>query len=383
MIYYLRVCRLLLLPFMLLLSPAGCGSLRQPQTSAIPQAERLNVPAAAEEAPAADEFHTEELLTDESRAPETSAEEAPPPEDEPPGQDSGPRFAAIPDNPRPGEPITVALALEQAPETGPLRAVLFGAGGKRLGAASFFRVEHTGTPLWAAVLAVPSLAAPGPASVRLESGAELLGAIPLDIGSRDFIAEEIPLNAGNTALRTVPDPQKTAESERLWAILNHTGTGIYGGGAFQAPVGSTRRTSFFGDRRVYRYSNGKSDTSVHAGIDYGVPTGTAVSACAPGKVVLARPRIVTGNSVIIEHLPGLYSLYYHLDAIHVDEGAMVETGALLGESGATGLATGPHLHWEIRAAGENADPDAFMARPILDKPALLDKLYPGAAADAR
>ena len=377
--YYLRVCRLLLLPFMLLLSPAGCGSLRQTR-AAIPQyAARLNAPAAGEDAPAAEAAHTGE----EHPAPETSAEEAPPPEDDAPDRDSGPRLAAIPDNPQPGEPVTVALALEHAPETGPLRAILTGVGGKRLGRASFFQVEHEGTLLWAAVLAVPSLAAPGPAEVRVESGGELLGAIPLVISSRDFIAEEIALNAGNTALRTVPDPQKTAESEQLWAILNHTGAEIYGGGAFQPPVSSTRRTSFFGDRRVYRYSNGKSDTSVHAGIDYGVPTGTEVSACAPGKVVLARPRIVTGNSVIIEHLPGLYSLYYHLDAIHVDEGALVETGALLGESGSTGLATGPHLHWEIRAAGENADPDAFMARPILDKTALLGKLYSGAAADGR
>jgi murein DD-endopeptidase MepM/ murein hydrolase activator NlpD len=79
--------------------------------------------------------------------------------------------------------------------------------------------------------------------------------------------------------------------------------------------------------------------------------------------------------VIIEHLPGLYSLYYHLDKIHIAEGTLVEAGTLLGESGSTGLSTGPHLHWEIRVAGENADPDAFMARPVLDKAAILSKLY--------
>jgi murein DD-endopeptidase MepM/ murein hydrolase activator NlpD len=125
---------------------------------------------------------------------------------------------------------------------------------------------------------------------------------------------------------------------------------------------------------VYKYSNGSSDTSIHAGIDFGVPKGTAVSACGPGKVVLARNRIVTGNSVIIEHLPGVYSLYYHLDKINATEGAMVTAGELIGQSGATGLATGPHLHWEIRVSGENADPDAFIARPILDKSAILSKL---------
>jgi murein DD-endopeptidase MepM/ murein hydrolase activator NlpD len=91
-------------------------------------------------------------------------------------------------------------------------------------------------------------------------------------------------------------------------------------------------------------------------------------------VVLARSRIVTGNSVVIEHLPGVYSLYYHLDKIEVTEGAIVNTGALIGLSGATGLATGPHLHWEIRVSGENTDPDAFISRPLLDKDAVLSKM---------
>jgi murein DD-endopeptidase MepM/ murein hydrolase activator NlpD len=86
-----------------------------------------------------------------------------------------------------------------------------------------------------------------------------------------------------------------------------------------------------------------------------------------GRVVLARERLLTGNSVILEHLPGVYSLYYHLDSMAVNEGEIVETGQVLGRSGATGLATGPHLHWEIRVSGENADPDAFLSQPILDK----------------
>jgi murein DD-endopeptidase MepM/ murein hydrolase activator NlpD len=105
-----------------------------------------------------------------------------------------------------------------------------------------------------------------------------------------------------------------------------------------------------------------------------VPTGTEVRACGPGKVVLAGFRIVTGNSVVLEHLPGVYSLYYHLDKIEVSEGSMVDAGTVLGLSGATGLATGPHLHWEIRVSGENTDPDAFLGRPILDKDAILAKI---------
>jgi murein DD-endopeptidase MepM/ murein hydrolase activator NlpD len=208
----------------------------------------------------------------------------------------------------------------------------------------------------------------------VESGGAILWEIPLTIGSREFAAEEIALNPVNTGIRIDPDPQKTTESDQLWVILNRTNRDIYSSGPFVPPVTSTRRTSYFGDRRVYVYSNGGRDTSIHAGVDYGVPTGTAVTACAAGKVVLARSRIVTGKSVVIEHLPGVYSLYYHLDSIAVTEGQTVVAGESIGKSGSTGLATGPHLHWEIRVSGENTDPDAFVGRSILDKDAILSKI---------
>ena len=135
---------------------------------------------------------------------------------------------------------------------------------------------------------------------------------------------------------------------------------VYQTERFMAPTSATRRTSFFADRRVYKYTNGKSSTSLHYGIDYGVPTGTQVNACAAGKVVLAETRVTTGWSVVIEHLPGLYSLYYHMSELKVKEGDMVKPGDLIGLSGATGLATGPHLHWEMRLNSEAVSPDAFV-----------------------
>ncbi|GHU72883.1 hypothetical protein FACS189450_11550 [Spirochaetia bacterium] len=297
-------------------------------------------------------------------------------------QQTGPRFAVIPENPQPGEPVTVAFS--GGGRAGNIKAVLV-TGQGRIARSDFFDfpAEEEELSFIAAVLPVPSTARSGPASIRIENAASgessaessvLVAELPLTIAQRDFVSEEIELDQTNTDIRTVPDPRKTVESEQLWAILNRTGTDIYVQGSFTPPVTSTRRTSFFGDRRVYKYTSGKTDTAIHAGIDYGVPKGTAVTACAEGKVVLARFRISTGNSVIIEHLPGVYSLYYHMDKLDVSEGDLVETGALLGQSGATGLATGPHLHWEIRIAGENTDPDALVARPILDKDAILTRM---------
>jgi hypothetical protein len=283
-----------------------------------------------------------------------------------------PRHVLIPGSPRPGEPVT--LVVDAAGGAG--EALLIGAGGKALTKARFFAAAGVSglEGFLAAVLAVPSTALPGPAVIRIEKDGAAAGEIPLTIGERSFVSEEIALNERLTSLRTAPDPRKIEESQQLWSILSAAGDRIYYAGTFAPPVSATRRTSFFGDRRVFRYSNGTSDTSIHAGVDYGVPGGTEVRACGSGKVVLARPRIVTGNSVIIEHLPGVYSLYYHLDRIDAVEGTLVVTGTLLGLSGATGLATGPHLHWELRVSGENTDPDAFLARPILDKNAILTKM---------
>jgi murein DD-endopeptidase MepM/ murein hydrolase activator NlpD len=284
-----------------------------------------------------------------------------------------PPLALFPGETRPGEPVTVAFRPNnETPET--LRAVLIDGQGKRLARASFFSLE-TGPRVLAAILAVPCTALPGEALIRVESGELIIDEAAFIITDREFVSEEIALNQENTDIRTVPDPQKTAESEQLWAIINHTGAEIYSVASFTAPVTSTRRTSFYGDRRVYRYADGAADSAIHAGVDYGVPRGTAVTACAGGRVVLARFRVATGNSVIIEHLPGVYSIYYHMDRIEVAEDALVRQGELLGESGSTGLSTGPHLHWEVRVSGENTDPDAFTARPILDKEAIISKLY--------
>jgi murein DD-endopeptidase MepM/ murein hydrolase activator NlpD len=284
------------------------------------------------------------------------------------------RLIVLPENPLLGEPLTLGLAV---PRSGSFRAVLLNSRGQRLTGAFFFDLglrDKNGQGVYAALLAVPSTAASGPALIRVEGDGERIAEIPITIGSRKFVFEEIVLDQDNTELRILPNPQKTAESEALWRIISRTGTELFAPGPFVPPVTSTRRTGFFGDRRVFRYVDGSTETSIHAGVDYGVPRGTPVTACAPGRVVLARPRIVTGNSVVIEHLPGVYSLYYHLDKISVAEGTMVDARSPLGESGSTGLSTGPHLHWEIRIAGENADPDAMVARSVLDKSLILSKL---------
>ena len=185
--------------------------------------------------------------------------------------------------------------------------------------------------------------------------------LPFSIQKKQFVSERILLDARNTEIRKDTSPERRAQIEKLNAILETvTPQDVYTLKPFTIPVNSKRITSGFGDRRVFEYTDKKTSTSLHYGIDYGVPTGTPVHSCAEGKVVLAENRISTGWSVVIEHLPGLYSLYYHLDSLGVHEGQYVKQGERLGLSGATGLATGPHLHWEIRLNMEAVNPEFFL-----------------------
>lgn len=195
---------------------------------------------------------------------------------------------------------------------------------------------------------------------NLYGNTPLAFSVPFKLNPKEFESETIPLNETNTAIRTDTSPQRVTQIERLNEILATVNSdAVYALQTYKAPTTVTRRTSFFADRRVYAYSNGKTATSLHYGIDYGAGTGTPVMACAQGKVVLAEFRNSTGWSVVIEHLPGLYSLYYHMSELSVKEGEMVTLGQQVGLSGATGLATGPHIHWEMRLNGEAVSPDFF------------------------
>jgi murein DD-endopeptidase MepM/ murein hydrolase activator NlpD len=292
------------------------------------------------------------------------------------------RLVVMPENPRPGEPVTIGLLDTLAASDG-LRASLINAKGTALSTAYFFNLNESINEMSAkaAILAIPSTVAPGTIRLsvsRKNSGNEasdVIAETTLVIEARQFFHEDIPVPQSSADLLTIPDPKKTEEAEILWGILSHTGTDIYTSNAFIVPVTTKRITNPFGTGQVFIYPNGeRRPPSIHAGIDYGVPTGTPVLACASGKVRLARPRIITGNTVIVEHLPGVYSLYYHLDKIAVPENSMVAQGKPVGVSGATGFVTGPHLHWEVRVAGVNTDPDAFIARTVLDTASLLNAL---------
>ena len=100
----------------------------------------------------------------------------------------------------------------------------------------------------------------------------------------------------------------------------------------------------------------------HAGIDLVAPLGTPVHAAAPGYVAWAAPRDGWGLLVVVAHTDGVRTFYAHLSRIGVRLGAHVATGEPLGLVGATGDATGPHLHFEVRVRGAAVNPLSCLSR---------------------
>ncbi|MGW1547393.1 M23 family metallopeptidase [Streptomyces sp. NPDC002346] len=115
---------------------------------------------------------------------------------------------------------------------------------------------------------------------------------------------------------------------------------------------------------AYRASGSNWSSGSHTGIDFPVATGTSVKAITSGTVVTAGWGGAYGNQVVIKHADGHYSQYGHMSSLSVSAGQTVTAGQQVGLSGATGNATGPHLHFEIRtgpAYGSDIDPIAYLA----------------------
>jgi murein DD-endopeptidase MepM/ murein hydrolase activator NlpD len=132
----------------------------------------------------------------------------------------------------------------------------------------------------------------------------------------------------------------SSSSERLWE------------GHFLRPVPQQASASSFGFRRII---NGVP-RAPHSGTDLSSPAGTEVIAPNHGRVVLVGNFFFAGGSVVLDHGAGLYTMYFHLSDMKVEEGAVVRKGEVIALSGMTGRVTGPHLHWGARIGGARVDP---------------------------
>ena len=109
----------------------------------------------------------------------------------------------------------------------------------------------------------------------------------------------------------------------------------------------------FGTQRSY---SGSDYSNYHRGVDFAGAPGTSVLAAAAGAVVMVDRLHIRGNTTIIDHGWGVYTLYAHQQDTLVQPGAVVASGQVIGTVGSTGRSTGPHLHWELWLNGVTVDP---------------------------
>jgi murein DD-endopeptidase MepM/ murein hydrolase activator NlpD len=140
-------------------------------------------------------------------------------------------------------------------------------------------------------------------------------------------------------------------------------------GAFQRYQG--KPMARFGDRRTYIFQNRAIDEQIHQGEDLASLVNSPVPAAHNGVVAMAEPMGIYGNTVILDHGMGVFSMYSHLSRMDVKAGERVEKGKTVGLTGTTGLAGGDHLHYSVMVHGDFVDPlewwDPHWAKDQVDK----------------
>lgn len=231
-----------------------------------------------------------------------------------------------------------------------------------LGAKGRLRFAQEGKAYVALVGFDPSTVAgeiPGKIVARDEAGNESSSLLKINVARGDFFNETIDL--APEMLKWLTSGLYDTELQQLGEFFNPNGTPRLWDGVFDAPAKGPI-ASGYGIDRTY---NGGQARNRHLGTDFDVPIGTPVGAAAKGAVVFADKLEVRGNAVIVDHGLGIHTAYYHMSRLDLKAGTQVNKGQQLGLSGATGLATAPHLHWEVRIAGTAVDPLEWLKKKML------------------
>jgi hypothetical protein len=182
-------------------------------------------------------------------------------------------------------------------------------------------------------------------------------ALAVEVKAGEFVVKELRVPDRYVELNPHDLERAQKEAARLEAVFSTAGPDRLWTGPFRLPLRGLPPSDNFGQHRVL---NGEP-RSFHTGVDFPAASGTPVRAAQKGRVALAEPLFFSGRTVVVDHGLGLYSFYGHLSAIAVTAGQAVAEGAIIGRVGATGRATGPHLHWSVRLNGARVNPLALVA----------------------
>lgn len=209
-----------------------------------------------------------------------------------------------------------------------------------------------------------------------------------------FLSKVVPAILQNTPELRVENPSdllgsflrinrdlRRDNNEVIAALAHQTSPQMLWQGPFKQLL-NTAVEAGFADQRTYVYANQDVDQQVHLGFDLASTANAPVQAANRGKVLHAGWLGIYGNCVIVDHGMGLQSLYAHLSSIAVKVGDPVDTNAVLGRSGATGLAGGDHLHFTMLLAGNAVTPiDWWSPKWVQDR--ILRKLRDAGMTDSQ
>jgi len=180
--------------------------------------------------------------------------------------------------------------------------------------------------------------------------------LAFEVAPKEYAVQQLKVPPSQVNLSPEDEARVARESEKVRAALDAFSAEAPATLRLAAPVPG-RRSSSFGLRRMF---NGES-RKPHSGMDIAAPTGTPIKAPLAGRVVDVGNYFFNGNDVLIDHGQGLVTMYCHLSKIRVEVGQHLTQGEVLGDVGATGRVTGPHLHWGVSLNGAMVDPALFLA----------------------
>ena len=205
---------------------------------------------------------------------------------------------------------------------------------------------------WIAIVGVPLSVKPGSQQISV-NGSQTLS---FRVGNKHYREQRITLK---NQQQVNPNPanlkrigRELAEQTRAYQQFSPRQPSNL---LFDKPV-SGPLSSPFGLRRFF---NGE-ERNPHSGLDFAASRGTPIKAPAAGKVILIGDYFFNGKTVFVDHGQGLISMFCHLSAIDVKLGAELPRGGVVGKVGATGRATGPHLHWNVSLNDARVDPAIFI-----------------------